>query len=60
MEYRMDTEQRPSRPWRDIAVQVSQEQDPSHLIELVDELLKCFDEDEARKKRKEFKVVDSR
>jgi hypothetical protein len=39
MEYPMCDQQLPSRPWREIALEVSKENDPERFTELVQELV---------------------
>jgi hypothetical protein len=48
MEYPMYNQQSPSRPWTQIAKEVSIEHDPQHFTELLIELAKALDEQQPR------------
>jgi hypothetical protein len=49
MEYPMYNQQLPSRPWRQIAKEVSIEHDAQRFVELLIELAKALDEQQPRK-----------
>lgn len=44
----------PPKRWREVAQQVQQEQDPAKMVELVEQLIAKFDEEELRKHPRSF------